>query len=320
MDNLPLPSAAAAPGQPPNIITRAQWGADESMRCPNTVYDDGVRAGDRAPHRGKQRLRTAGFGGDRPIDLRLSHPHVGLVRHRLQRVGRQVRSGFRGPGRRHDQTGRGRPHRRVQQEHLGRGDARQLRCRAADTDPIAHRRTTAGLATGHGPRRPKGHSRFDVGTAGRSPTSRAGATPTLPSIFTHRDVGNTECPGNAAYAVMDQIRDIAARFNEPPVPPEPDRLTARRRDLRQVGVDGRRRTARSVRRDHLRRRAREAPATPPSRRARSTGRRRAGPNPSPERSMTRGRRWVTSAVRLACRPAARFRNRSGSCRTSSTAR
>ena len=46
-----------------------------------------------------------------------------------------------------------------------------------------------------------------------------GATPTLPSIFTHRDVGNTECPGNAAYAVMDQIRDIAARFNEPPVPP-----------------------------------------------------------------------------------------------------
>ena len=33
------------PGQPPDIITRAQWGADESMRCPNTVYDDGVRAG-----------------------------------------------------------------------------------------------------------------------------------------------------------------------------------------------------------------------------------------------------------------------------------
>jgi uncharacterized protein with LGFP repeats len=43
-----------------------------------------------------------------------------------------------------------------------------------------------------------------------------GAAPTLPTIFTHRDVGNTDCPGNAAYAVMDQIRDIAARFNEPP--------------------------------------------------------------------------------------------------------
>jgi uncharacterized protein with LGFP repeats len=46
-----------------------------------------------------------------------------------------------------------------------------------------------------------------------------GATPTLPTIFTHRDVGNTDCPGNAAYAVMDQIRDIAARFNEPMAPP-----------------------------------------------------------------------------------------------------
>jgi uncharacterized protein with LGFP repeats len=46
----------------------------------------------------------------------------------------------------------------------------------------------------------------------------AGATPTLPAIFTHRDVGNTDCPGNAAYAAMDEIRDIAARFNQPPGP------------------------------------------------------------------------------------------------------
>jgi uncharacterized protein with LGFP repeats len=45
-----------------------------------------------------------------------------------------------------------------------------------------------------------------------------GATPTLPTIFTHRDVGNTDCPGNAAYAAMGQIRDIAARFNDPPGP------------------------------------------------------------------------------------------------------
>jgi len=42
-----------------------------------------------------------------------------------------------------------------------------------------------------------------------------GATPTLPTIFAHRDVGNTDCPGNAAYAVMGRLRDIAARFNKP---------------------------------------------------------------------------------------------------------
>lgn len=32
----------------------------------------------------------------------------------------------------------------------------------------------------------------------------------LPTIFAHRDVGYTECPGSAAYAQMGQIRDIAA--------------------------------------------------------------------------------------------------------------
>ena len=52
--------------------------------------------------------------------------------------------------------------------------------------------------------------------AARSPTSRAGPPRRCPTIFTHRDVGNTDCPGNAAYAAMDQIRDIAARFNGPP--------------------------------------------------------------------------------------------------------
>ncbi len=42
--------------------------------------------------------------------------------------------------------------------------------------------------------------------------------PTLPTIFTHRDVGNTDCPGDAAYAALDEIRDLAARFNQPPPP------------------------------------------------------------------------------------------------------
>src|SRR5260370_7219505 len=44
----------------------------------------------------------------------------------------------------------------------------------------------------------------------------AGAIATLPTIFTHRDVGNTDCPGNAAYALMDEMRDIASHFNDPP--------------------------------------------------------------------------------------------------------
>ena len=62
----------------------------------------------RPPHRGQQRLRPAGFGRHRPVDLRVPHPHAGLVRHRLQRTGRQVRPGLRGPRGRHGQAGRGR--------------------------------------------------------------------------------------------------------------------------------------------------------------------------------------------------------------------
>jgi uncharacterized protein with LGFP repeats len=44
----------------------------------------------------------------------------------------------------------------------------------------------------------------------------AGATPKLPTIFAHRDVGDTECPGNVGYAFLDRIRDIAARYDQPP--------------------------------------------------------------------------------------------------------
>lgn len=60
-------------------------------------------------------------------------------------------------------------------------------------------------------------SMVDLQSAGSSYTTfPGGAIARLPAIFTHRDVGNTDCPGNAAYAVVDEIRDIAAHFNDPP--------------------------------------------------------------------------------------------------------
>lgn len=40
----------------------------------------------------------------------------------------------------------------------------------------------------------------------------AGTAVKLPNIFAHRDVGNTACPGDAGYAQMGTIRDIAARY------------------------------------------------------------------------------------------------------------
>ncbi|MFZ0835153.1 MAG: cold-shock protein, partial [Mycobacterium sp.] len=43
-DQFAIPTAVTPPGQPPAIISRAQWGADESMRCGPTTYDKGIRA------------------------------------------------------------------------------------------------------------------------------------------------------------------------------------------------------------------------------------------------------------------------------------
>ena len=143
--------ASPPPGQPPNIISRAQWGADEAMRCgePALRHRDPRRR--RAPHRRQQRLLTAGLGGHRQVDLRVPHPHAGLVRHRLQRAGGQVRPGVRGPRRRHDRPVEGAHTGGFNTEHLGRGDARQLRRRAAHADPVAHHGKASRLAAGPRP-------------------------------------------------------------------------------------------------------------------------------------------------------------------------
>jgi uncharacterized protein with LGFP repeats len=39
-----------------------------------------------------------------------------------------------------------------------------------------------------------------------------GQTATVDALFAHRDVGNTECPGNAGYAAMDTIRSETAKL------------------------------------------------------------------------------------------------------------
>jgi uncharacterized protein with LGFP repeats len=216
--DLPLPNAVTPPGQPPAVITRAQWGADESMKCPNTVYDDGVRAG--IVH------HTAGSNDYGPQDS------AAIVRsiyaYHTQTLGwcdvaynalvdkfGQVFEGRAG--------GMDRP---VEGAHTGGfnkntwGVAMLGNFDLEPPTPIQLR--TVGRLLGwrlgldHVDPRGTVVLASDGGSFTHFPK---GATPTLPSIFTHRDVGNTDCPGNAAYAAMGQIRDIAARFNEPLPPP-----------------------------------------------------------------------------------------------------
>ena len=143
-----------------------------------------------------------------------------------------------------------------------------------------------------------------------------GATPTLPTIFTHRDVGITDCPGNAAYAVMDQIRDIAARFNDPPGPAD------LAESLRGGAIFARWESMGGMTSPLGAPTSPEASGTGPARYATfERGRdllvaRRAGRSRSPARSIRRGARWASNAARSACRPAAKSKSRSGLCRTS----
>ena len=115
-----------------------------------------------------------------------------------------------------------------------------------------------------------------------------GATPTLPTIFTHRDVGNTECPGNAAYAAMDQIRDIAARFNTRPVPTTWPTSLRGGCDLRASGSRWAARTAPSAHRRRRRPRATARPATSTFEHGAIYWSPTAAPNRSPARSTRRG--------------------------------
>ena len=187
--------------------------------------------------------------------------------------------------------------------------------------PIQLRNTgqVARMAHGPGPHRPEGHGRARIGRrlVLQVPVRR------------HPDAADDLHPPRRRHHRMPGQRGICGDGPDPRHRRTIQRsagsrrtggVAARRCDLRAMGVVGRGeqppRCAEITR--GLRRGA--GPVRRTSSGARSTGRRRAGPNRSPARSTKRGGRWASSAARSACRPAARSRSRSGSCRTSSTAR
>jgi len=214
-DLLPLPNAVLPPGQPPHIINRTQWGADEGLRCGAPRYDNKIQAG--VVH------HTAGSNEYTPGDS------AGIVRsiyeyHTLTLGWCDI--AYNAMVDKYGQVFEGRAGgmtRPVEGAHTGGfnnntwGAAMLGNFDVVPPTPI-QLRTTARLLG------------WVLGQAGVDPLGAVvlpseggsftkfpfGSSPALPTIFTHRDVGNTECPGNAAYALMGQIRHTAARFNDPP--------------------------------------------------------------------------------------------------------
>ncbi|MGV0837683.1 N-acetylmuramoyl-L-alanine amidase [Mycolicibacterium thermoresistibile] len=211
------PAAIITPGQPPNIITRGQWGAGAPTRCGGPSYDEGIRAG--VVH------HTAGSNDYAPQDS------AGIIRSIYEYHTRTLGwcdIGYNALVDKYGQVFEGRAggiDRAVTGSHTGgfnRHTWGVAMLGSFDFEPPTpiQLRTTGRLL---GWRLSLDHV-DPLGTAvlasagGGATTVPLGVSPTLPAVFAHRDVGNTECPGAAAYALMDRIRQIAARFTEPPGP------------------------------------------------------------------------------------------------------
>lgn len=209
------PSGVMMPGQPPSIMNRAEWGADESLRCGSPQYDNGIRAA--VVH------HTAGSNDYSPLE---SAEIVKAIYTYHSKTLRWCDIAYNALVDKYGQVFEGSAGgltKAVEGFHTG-GFNRETWGVAMignfdDTPPTPIQLRTVGRLLGWRLGMdgvdPKGMVALE--SAGSHYTTfPTGSIANLPTIFTHRDVGNTDCPGNAAYALMDEIRDIASHFNDPP--------------------------------------------------------------------------------------------------------
>ena len=210
-----LVSAVEVPGRDLNIVSRAGWGADESIRSRAPMYDNGIKAG--VVH------HTAGVNEyaqqDSAATVRSIYDYhtrtlgwSDIAYNALVDKYGQVFEGRFG--------GMTRP---VLGTHTGGFNRNTWAvCMIGDFDavtPTPVQLQTVGRLLGWRLALDGVDPQGSVAlTSDGGPYTRFphGTTVSLPCIFAHRDVGDTDCPGNLGFPLMNQIRDIAARFNKRP--------------------------------------------------------------------------------------------------------
>jgi uncharacterized protein with LGFP repeats len=211
------PAAMIAPGQPPNIISRSQWGAGELVRCHDRPLHDKVNAAvihhtaetnDYAPE--DSAAIVQGIYAYHTKTLGWCDIAYNALVDKYGQVFEGRAGGLNGP---------------IDGDHTGgfnRGTwGVAMIGNFDDVPPTPIQLRTVGHLLGWrlSIDRADPHGTVTLVSDGGPYTNYpTGATATLPTIFSHRDVGATDCPGNAAYALLDEIRDVAARFNSPPSP------------------------------------------------------------------------------------------------------
>ncbi|MGI9125104.1 MAG: N-acetylmuramoyl-L-alanine amidase, partial [Mycobacterium sp.] len=209
------PTATLGPGQPPNIISRTQWGAGTGMRCGGPFYGDAVRAAvvhhtatgnDYTPEDSAAILRsiyayhTMTLGWCDIAYNALVDKYGQVFEGRAGGITKDVLGSHTG-GFNRDVWG---------VSMIGDFE---------ETPPPDVMVKTVGRLLGWRLSLDKVNPLADVdltSAGGQYTVVPGGRTVTLPEIFAHRDVGNTECPGDAGYAALKEIRRLAAAFNGPP--------------------------------------------------------------------------------------------------------
>ncbi|MFI9511477.1 N-acetylmuramoyl-L-alanine amidase [Nocardia sp. NPDC052566] len=201
--------AAALPGGGPQVITRAQWGADESIRCEDPTYDSelgGVTVHHTAGRNDYSKSESAGIVRAIYTYHAKTLGWCDIGYNALVDKYGQIFEGRSG--------GLDRP---VQGAHAGGFNENTSGVALMgnhESEPPTEQALNAvgqfvGWRTKAAGLDPKGYTTmFSEGTEFTSYAQ--GQAVRLPIVFAHRDVGNTSCPGDAAYALMDRIRDIAA--------------------------------------------------------------------------------------------------------------
>lgn len=191
------------------VITRSQWGADESIRCDEPTYDDSL--GGATVH------HTAGSNDYSKAES--AEIVRAIYAYHSQTLG-WCDVGYNVLVDKYGQIFEGRAgglDRNVQGAHAGgfnentmgiamMGDFSSATPPETTVDAVGKflgwRLAKAGLD-------PKGRTTMYSEGTSFTPYPR-GAAVDLPIIFAHRDVGSTSCPGDGGYAQMDKIRNIAA--------------------------------------------------------------------------------------------------------------
>jgi hypothetical protein len=227
-----LSQAAAAVGMPP-VITRAQWGADESKRNRDPIYSSVVKVGfvhhtvtsstyTRAQAAGQVRNLYAWY----TEGLKYSDMAYNFLVDRFGRLYEGRAGGMDRPVVGGHTAGLNRDSFAVS----AMGNFDEYKPDDAKMDAI--RESVAHLMAwkfGLSDRDPGGEdSLISEGTVGGLGYYAAGQTATLNRVSGHRDAGKTACPGQYLYEQVPAIRDRAAAiFSEdgaPAVPTVPDLL------------------------------------------------------------------------------------------------